>query len=98
MAAIREVPIFLAEVSDYPDLNIPVMEVSRAYRLFPNEGGQGPDRYGPALARIGYQGPLVVEVFNAYYKSLDAEAVARRAYASLLEYCRRIPDLSVVAR
>lgn len=98
MAAIRGIPIFLAEVSDYPDLNISVVETSRAYRLFPDEGNRGPDRYGPALARIGYQGPLVVEVFNAYYKSLDAEAVARRAYTSLSEYCRRIPGLSVVAR
>jgi 4-hydroxyphenylpyruvate dioxygenase len=98
MAAIRGIPVFLAEVSDYPDLDIPIMETSRAYRLFPHEGNHGPDSYGSALACIGYQGPLVVEVFNAYYKSLDAGAVARRAYASLAEYCRRIPDLSVVSR
>lgn len=81
-----DVKVFLAEVSDHPALKAAAVEVSRAYRLFPGEGSSDVDQFGKALASIGYAGPLVVEVFNAYYKTLDAQAVAARAYAALSRF------------
>jgi hypothetical protein len=35
------------------------------------------------VARTGYEGIYSVEVFNSYYLTLDVNAVARRAMASL---------------
>lgn len=81
-----DVEVFLAEVSDHPAVKTAAIEVSRAYRLFPGEGSSDVDQFGTALSSIGYQGPLVVEVFNAYYKTLDAKVVAARAYAALSRY------------
>lgn len=82
-----DVPVFLIEVSDHvraPGLT--AMEISRAYRLLPGEGSSDVDQFGLAVRTLGYEGPIVIEIFNAFYKTLDPAIAAQRAYSAIAAY------------
>lgn len=83
IAGIDRDKIFIVEVSDFPSVNLDFVELSRAYRLFPGEGHSPVGDFVAAVRRTGYDGILSVEVFNAYYRTLAPDVVARRARASL---------------
>lgn len=80
------VPIVLVEVSDHVPMNTDLRTLSRAYRLFPGEGASNLPDLAAALGSLAYDGPLIVEVFNAYYRTCDRDAVARTAFESLLRF------------
>lgn len=75
--------IFLVEVCDIPKAGLDVIEMSRAYRLFPGEGASPVSEFLQRVAAIGYQGYYSVEIFSAYYAAQPPLAVAKRAIASL---------------
>lgn len=83
IATIDREKIFLVEVADFPKGNFDFIELSRAYRLFPGEGYTPIRSFVDAVRSTGYDGVLSVEVFNTYYRTLGADAVARRARASM---------------
>jgi len=75
--------IFIVEVADIPGCNLDFLELSRAFRLFPGEGVSPIGDFMEEVRRTGYDGILSVEIFNAYYRTLPPDVVARRARASL---------------
>lgn len=84
--AINEIPgdkIFLAEINDFAQSNLPIREQLRNYRLFPGEGVKPVREYVDRVLATGYRGHFAVEVFNATYRTFDAKTVAKRAYASM---------------
>lgn len=82
-----DVPVFLVEVSDHAaSQGLVAIDISRAYRLLPGEGNSDVDRFGAALRALGYEGPIVIEIFNAYYRTLDPQVMARRAYSAIAAY------------
>jgi 4-hydroxyphenylpyruvate dioxygenase len=83
IAAIDRSKIFLVEVADFPRGNFDFIELSRGYRLFPGEGFTPIGDFMREIRKTGYDGILSVEVFNAFYRTLPADVVARRARASL---------------
>jgi 4-hydroxyphenylpyruvate dioxygenase len=79
---IGEIPadkIFLVEVADLPGTNLDLVEVSREYRLFPGEGVTPIADFVRQVRKTGYAGQYSIEVFNAQYRAMAAEAVAERA-------------------
>lgn len=83
----QRVPVFLVEVSDHARTpGLAPIDISRAYRLLPGEGNSDVDLFGAALSTVGYKGPLVIEIFNTYYKTLAAPSMAQRAYQSIANY------------
>lgn len=85
-----DVPVFMVEVSDHFPMDFDVLTLSRAYRLFPGEGSSNLSDQAAALAHIGYTGPLVVEVFNAYYRTCDRDTVAGKAFRSLARFRQEV--------
>jgi 4-hydroxyphenylpyruvate dioxygenase len=84
--AIADIPgekIFLVEVADLPKVNLDFLEISRSFRLFPGEGATPIPAFIDQVMKTGYDGFYSVEVFNAYYQTLDIDIVARRAMQSL---------------
>ncbi len=82
-----DVPVFLVEVSDHAATEgLAPIDISRAYRLLPGEGNSDVDLFGAALRALGYRGPVVIEIFNAYYRTLDPGIMARRAYSAIAAY------------
>lgn len=83
ITAIDKDKIFLVEVADFPRTNLDFLELSRGYRLFPGEGFSPIDDFVSTVRTTGYDGILSVEVFNAYYRTLAPDVIARRARDSL---------------
>lgn len=81
------VPIFLVEVSDHARTEgLAAIDISRAYRLLPGEGNSDVHQFGSAVRALGYDGPVVIEIFNTYYKTLDPSVMAQRAYSAIAAY------------
>jgi len=83
IAGIDPDKIFIVEVADFARGHIDLLELSRAYRLFPGEGYSPVKDFVQEVRKTGYNGILSVEVFNTYYRTMDPEIVARRARDSL---------------
>jgi 4-hydroxyphenylpyruvate dioxygenase len=83
---IGEIPadkIFLVELADLPRTNLDLVEVSREYRLFPGEGVAPIADFVRQVLKTEYAGTYSIEVFNAQYRAMAAEAVAERAMRSM---------------
>lgn len=74
--------IFHVEISDLPKTRLPVIDVSRNYRLFPGEGMFPAEDFVRKLIALGYAGITTIEIFNAAYRAQPPLAVAARAMAS----------------
>lgn len=86
MVVLETVPlerIFHVEISDIPIMNLPLIEISRNYRLFPGEGTADIQSFLSALRTLDYQGAVSVEVFNAAYRVAPPTEIATRAYRCL---------------
>lgn len=84
--AISEIPgdrIFLVELNDFAASRLSMREQLRNYRLFPGEGVLPLRDFVDRVLGTGYRGHFAVEVFNAFYRTMDAKTVAERAYASM---------------
>lgn len=81
------IPIFLVEISDYlRSEKLAPIDISRAYRLFPGEGNSAVEEFGAVVKALGYQGSVVIEIFNAYYKNLNPSVVSSRAFSAISNY------------
>ena len=86
-AGIESIPgekIFFLQLADAPFMNMDVLQWSRHYRLFPEQGTFDlPAFLGHVLA-AGYTGPLSLEVFNDVFRQSDPGRAAVDAHRSLL--------------
>jgi 4-hydroxyphenylpyruvate dioxygenase len=83
IASIDRSKIFIVEVADFARGHFDLLELSRAYRLFPGEGYSPVGDFMREVRKTGYDGVLSVEVFNTYYRTMLPDVVAKRARASL---------------
>jgi sugar phosphate isomerase/epimerase len=74
----------LADGSARPER--PLAEESRAGRLLPGAGAADLAGYGAALDRIGYTGPVSIEVLSATLRTLPPEDLALAFRAAGLQY------------
>lgn len=81
--AIPPEKIFLVEFCDIADTRLDLIELARAYRLFPGEGVSPVREFLERVQAIGYSGHYSIEIFNAFYAAQPASVVARRAMSSL---------------
>lgn len=86
-AGIEKIPgekIFFLQLADAPFMNMDILQWSRHYRLFPEQGSFDlPAFLGHVLA-AGYTGPLSLEVFNDVFRQSDPGRAAVDAHRSLL--------------
>lgn len=75
--------LLMVEVCDYSPMQLPAIDISRSYRLFPGEGCAPLEAFFSDLQRSGYAGDVVLEVFNAACLNQDADHVARKAWHSM---------------
>ncbi|MBO9519750.1 MAG: sugar phosphate isomerase/epimerase and 4-hydroxyphenylpyruvate domain-containing protein [Porphyrobacter sp.] len=86
MASIREIDpmkIFIVQVADAPWLNMEYLPWSRHFRNLPGQGEIPVKDFVTTLVEIGYRGPLSLEIFNDYFRSLPAWMVALDGIRSL---------------
>jgi len=83
IASIDRNKIFIVEVADFARGHFDLLELSRAYRLFPGEGYSPVGDFVREVRKTGYDGILSVEVFNTYYRTMQPDVIAKRARDSL---------------
>ncbi|MSP89157.1 MAG: sugar phosphate isomerase/epimerase [Alphaproteobacteria bacterium] len=83
ISEIRGDKIFLVELNDFPQTQLPIREMLRNYRLFPGEGVRPVGEFVDRVLATGYTGEFAVEVFNATYRSWDARVVAKRGFGAM---------------
>lgn len=81
--------VFHLEIADLPKCALPVLEVSRNYRLFPGEGAYPAADFTEKVLANGYAGIVTVEIFSAAYRAQPPADVAMRAMKSIEEPIRR---------
>ena len=75
--------IVYVQLADAPVLDMNRLYWSRHFRNLPGQGGLDVEGYVTELARIGYAGPLSLEIFNDRFRSTSAALVARDGVRSL---------------
>ena len=84
--SIREIDpakIVYVQLADAPVLDMNRLYWSRHFRNLPGQGGFDVEGYVTELTRIGYTGPLSLEIFNDRFRSTSAALVARDGVRSL---------------
>ncbi|WP_298199615.1 sugar phosphate isomerase/epimerase and 4-hydroxyphenylpyruvate domain-containing protein [Novosphingobium sp.] len=84
--SIREIDpakIVYVQLADAPVLDMNRLYWSRHFRNLPGQGGLDVEGYVTELTRIGYTGPLSLEIFNDRFRSTSAALVARDGVRSL---------------
>lgn len=84
--SIREIDparIVYVQLADAPVLDMNRLYWSRHFRNLPGQGGLDVEGYVTELLRIGYDGPLSLEIFNDRFRSTSAALVARDGVRSL---------------
>jgi 4-hydroxyphenylpyruvate dioxygenase len=76
--------IFFVQVADAPKLSMDVLSWSRHYRVFPGEGQFELAKFMGHVVRVGYTGPVSLEVFNDVFRQSDVERTAVDAMRSLI--------------
>ncbi len=79
--------IFLVQLADAPMLEMNLRQWSRHYSNMPGQGDLPVTDYVAALMRIGYQGPLSLEIFNDRFRAGSAGIVARDGVRALSATC-----------
>ncbi len=75
--------LFFCQVADARALSMDALSWSRHHRLFPGQGSFDLTRFVSVLQRVGYIGPLSIEVFNDVFRQSDARRTAVDALRSL---------------
>lgn len=81
--AIRPEKIVFVQLADAPILSMDLLYWSRHFRNLPGQGGFDLTSYVGELFRIGYQGPLSLEIFNDRFRANSARMVAQDGLRSL---------------
>jgi 4-hydroxyphenylpyruvate dioxygenase len=77
--------LFLLQLADAPALmTTDAVDSSRHYRLFPGQGAFDLCAFLGRLLKLGYTGPLSIEVFNDVFRQADPNRIAVDARDSLL--------------
>ena len=76
--------IFLVQLADAPQLDMNLLQWSRHYSNMPGQGDLRIRDYVAALLRIGYAGPLSLEIFNDWFRAGSSSVVAKDGLRSLL--------------
>lgn len=76
--------IFLAQIADAPLMNMDILQWSRHFRCMPLQGGLPVTEWVAALIKIGYSGPLSLEIFNDRFRSGFSKTVAIDGKRSLV--------------
>lgn len=93
--SIREIDpakLVFVQLADAPLLDMDYLYWSRHFRNLPGQGGLDLTGYLAEILRIGYDGPLSLEIFNDRFRANSAEMVARdgmRALDSLRDAAAR---------
>lgn len=83
LAEIDPAKIFIVQLADAPLLQMDYLQWSRHFRNLPGQGEIPVKRFVSELLRTGYRGPLSLEIFNDYFRSLPASLVALDGIRSL---------------
>jgi 4-hydroxyphenylpyruvate dioxygenase len=84
--------LVFVQLADAPLLDMDYLYWSRHFRNLPGQGGLDLTGYVAEILRIGYDGPLSLEIFNDRFRANSAEMVARdgmRALDSLRDAAAR---------
>ncbi|MDB5671393.1 MAG: 3-keto-5-aminohexanoate cleavage protein [Alphaproteobacteria bacterium] len=76
LATIDAEKIFIVQLADAPWLEMDYLSWSRHFRNLPGQGDIPVRRFVSELLRIGYRGPLSLEIFNDRFRSMPARTVA----------------------
>jgi 4-hydroxyphenylpyruvate dioxygenase len=75
--------IFLMQLADAPIMPMDYLYWSRHFRCFPSQGDLPVAEYLAAAARIGYAGPISLEIFNDRFREWSAKRIAKDGWRSL---------------
>jgi len=75
--------IFIVQLADAPWLEMDYLSWSRHFRNLPGQGDIPVRAFVSALMKIGYQGPLSLEIFNDYFRGIPAPVAALDSLRSL---------------
>lgn len=92
LAEIDPAKIFIVQIADAPWLEMDYLQWSRHFRNLPGQGEIPVKNFVVELLRTGYRGPLSLEIFNDYFRSLPPRAVALDGIRSLrltIDECSR---------
>ncbi|GBQ19129.1 bifunctional sugar phosphate isomerase/epimerase/4-hydroxyphenylpyruvate dioxygenase family protein [Gluconacetobacter sacchari] len=85
--------IFLVQMADAPVMDMDLLQWSRHFRCMPLQGGLPVAEWVAALMRIGYQGPLSLEIFNDRFRTGFSKTIAvdgRRSLIALRDDAARL--------
>ncbi|PZU07542.1 bifunctional sugar phosphate isomerase/epimerase/4-hydroxyphenylpyruvate dioxygenase family protein [Sphingomonas sp.] len=80
---IRPEKIVFVQLADAPILSMDLLYWSRHFRNLPGQGGLDLTGYVGELLRLGYDGPLSLEIFNDRFRANSALMVAQDGLRSL---------------
>ena len=75
--------IVFVQLADAPVMDMDYLYWSRHFRNLPGQGGLNLTGYVAEILRLGYKGPLSLEIFNDRFRSNSATMVARDGVRSL---------------
>lgn len=75
--------LVFVQLADAPRLQMDYLYWSRHFRNLPGQGGLDLTAYVAEIMRIGYDGPLSLEIFNDRFRANSAEMVARDGLRAL---------------
>lgn len=81
--AIDPAKLVFVQLADAPLMRMDRLYWSRHFRNLPGQGGFDLTGYLSEILRIGYDGPLSLEIFNDRFRASSAEMVARDGLRSL---------------
>jgi 4-hydroxyphenylpyruvate dioxygenase len=83
MGGIAAEKIFLMQIADAPIMPMDYLYWSRHFRCFPSQGDLPVAEYVAAAAKVGYTGPISLEIFNDRFREWSARRVANDGWRSL---------------
>jgi 4-hydroxyphenylpyruvate dioxygenase len=92
---LRSIPhdrILLVQIADAPWLDMDVLSWSRHFRCFPGQGDLPLVDFVEALAAMGYEGTLSLEVFNDQFRAGPPRLVANDGQRSLIYLMDRLRE------
>jgi 4-hydroxyphenylpyruvate dioxygenase len=75
--------LVFVQLADAPLLDMGYLYWSRHYRSLPGQGGFDLTGYVAEILKLGYDGPLSLEIFNDRFRANSARMVARDGFRSL---------------
>src|ERR1700751_1647567 len=84
MAALPAEKLFFVQLADAPLMKIDPLSWSRHFRSFPGQGDLDVVGFTRAVLACGYNGPLLLAVFNDEFRAAPARLTARDGLRSLI--------------